>query len=159
MSTAVAVAPLSLARRLVYAVAGLAVVYSVTLWTLTTTVEHAGAAAPMEVVMSFDRLAIDERKPREAVMQYVAEDFVDHDPETGGTRDGLLKLLEGQGRWAVGEMKREVAHVLSNGDVIAIHQRITVKPGDPAMEAVDIFRVNEGRIVEHWGVSQQESAP
>ena len=159
MNAAAAAGSMSLGRRLLLAAVGLVVVYSVTLWTLTTTVKNAGAAAPMEVVMSFDKLAIDERKPRDAVLQYVAENFVDHDPATGGTRDGLLKLLEEQGRWSVADMQRETRHVLSNGDVIAIHQRIVVKPGDPAMEVVDIFRVSEGRIVEHWGVSQKESAP
>ena len=149
---------MSLIKRLLLAVVGLAIVYSVTLWTLTTTVDKAGYATPVEVVAEFDRVTFDERNPRAAVMQYVAEDFVDHDPETGGTRAGLLKLLEAGGRWSVAELKREKLHTFVDGAVIAIHQRIVVRPGEPAAEVVDLFRVDKGKIVEHWGVAQAAPA-
>lgn len=145
---------MSLVKRLVLALIGLAVVYSVTLWTLTTTVQKAGYPTAIEVVTEFDRMTFDQRNPRVAIMEYVAEDYVDHDPATGGTRDGLLKLLEAGGPWSVAEAQREKLHTLTDGAVVALHQRITVKPGEPASEVVDLFRVDKGKIVEHWGVAQ-----
>jgi predicted SnoaL-like aldol condensation-catalyzing enzyme len=145
---------MSLLKRLIYAAIGVAVVFLITWPTLPTTVGNAGNATALEVVTAFDKLAIDERKPRAAVLQYVAENFVDHNPDTDGTRAGMLQLLEGQGKWAVGEMQREVKHIFNAGDTIALHQRIVVKPGDPAMAVVDIFRVDNGKIIEHWDVVQ-----
>ena len=148
---------MSLSRRLLLAVIGLAIVYSVTLWTLTTTVQKAGYPTAAEVVIEFDRMTFEARDPRGAIMTYVAEGYVDHDPETGGTRDGLLKLLEPGGRWAVADLQRQKLHTFVDGDVVAIHQRIT-KAGESPYVVVDLFRVDKGRIVEHWGLAQKEAA-
>lgn len=145
---------MSLLRRLIYAAIGIAIVFAITWPTLPTTVGKAGTASPVEVVTAFDKLVMEDRKPREAVEKYVAETFVDHNSDSGGTRDGLLKLLEGQGKWAVDQLQREVLHRFSADDTVAIHQRIVVRPGEPAMAVVDIFRVDKGRIVEHWDVVQ-----
>lgn len=148
---------MSLLRRLVLAAIGLAVVYSVTLWTLSTTVDEAGYPTAIEVVTEFDRMTFEGRNPRGAILEYVAEEYLDHDPATGGTRDGLLKLLEPGGRWSVADLQREKLHTFADGAVVAIHQLIR-KDGEPTWRVVDLFRVDKGRIVEHWGVAQKEAA-
>jgi hypothetical protein len=48
------------------------------------------AMGTREVMMAFERMAFDERKPTEAVSAYVAPDFVDHNSETRGDRAPVL---------------------------------------------------------------------
>ncbi len=46
----------------------------------------------------------------------------------------------------------EISHVLADGDLVAVHYRFKVSAQDRGMAAVDIFRVANGRIQEHWDV-------
>jgi predicted SnoaL-like aldol condensation-catalyzing enzyme len=38
---------------------------------------------------------------------------------------------------------------------VALHSHLTRKPGDRGMAVVDIFRLENGKIVEHWDVVQE----
>ncbi len=48
----------------------------------------------------------------------------------------------------------EISHVLADGDLVAVHYRFKVSAQDRGMAVVDIFRVSNGRIQEHWDVVQ-----
>jgi predicted SnoaL-like aldol condensation-catalyzing enzyme len=38
---------------------------------------------------------------------------------------------------------------------VVVHSHLTLKPGDRGMAVMDIFRVENGKIVEHWNVLQE----
>jgi len=44
--------------------------------------------------------------------------------------------------------------VIAEGDLVAVHSRYVNVPGDRGQAIVDLFRVRNGKIVEHWDVSQ-----
>jgi predicted SnoaL-like aldol condensation-catalyzing enzyme len=44
---------------------------------------------------------------------------------------------------------------VADGDFVMVHGRYTGW-GPKPMVAVDIFRVNDGKVVEHWDVMQEE---
>jgi len=48
----------------------------------------------------------------------------------------------------------EISHVLADGDLVAVHYRFKMGAQDRGMAVVDIFRVSNGHIQEHWDVGQ-----
>jgi predicted SnoaL-like aldol condensation-catalyzing enzyme len=88
----------------------------------------------------------------DVIDQFVAADYVQHEPGVPPGRDGLKQLILN----AAGRSPKAPAllHLVAEGDVVVAHQ---VVPGsDPtgplAAEGVDIFRIADGLLVEHWGV-------
>lgn len=115
-------------------------------------VEHASMGTK-DVILAFEKMAFDERKPKEAMERYAAPDFVDHNPNVPGNRASVIEHLA-KLDWSTGGPQRTVQHLVVDGDIAMVHHRLVRKPGDPAIAAVDIFRVKNGKLVEHWDVLQ-----
>jgi predicted SnoaL-like aldol condensation-catalyzing enzyme len=47
-----------------------------------------------------------------------------------------------------------VKNVLADGDLVAVHSRIALRPGEPDIAAVHLFRFQRDKIVEMWDVGQ-----
>lgn len=145
---------MSALKRLIAAAAGIAAVLLVTLSTLQKPrTPPPQPTTPTEVVMAFERLAFDERKPKEAILKYVSPEFIDHSPKMDGTRDGAIRHLE-KLDWSTAAPQRDIQRVVAENDIVVIHHRLIRKPGDQPIAAVDIFRVKDGLLVEHWDVLQ-----
>ena len=48
----------------------------------------------------------------------------------------------------------EVKNVLGDGDLVAVHSRIALRPGDTGIAAVHLFRFQGEKIVELWDCGQ-----
>jgi predicted SnoaL-like aldol condensation-catalyzing enzyme len=126
----------------------------------------APAAAPAEdpkspkaVVEAFNKLAFEEHKPIEATLKYIAPDVIEHDVNTpGGGREPILEFMRKRD-WTNSKMKAEVKRVIAEGDLVVVHHHVTDGPDDLGMAFVDIFRVKDGLIVEHWDVAQKVPKP
>ncbi|TQK17716.1 putative SnoaL-like aldol condensation-catalyzing enzyme [Microbacterium sp. SLBN-154] len=109
--------------------------------------------SPSEVVLDFFRTAFTEQNPREAARRYLSTGYIQHNPSVPDGPEAFVTLMEGlfaQAPLASSELMRTIA----DGDLVALHYRVTMAPGDRGMAVVDIFRVEAGRIVEHWDVVQ-----
>lgn len=105
-----------------------------------------------QIVMEFYRQALTARAPREAFERYVAPDFVEHKPEIdGGTREATVDFLE-QLIGALPDPRWEVLRSAAQDDLVFLHARFTPVPDAPAYAIVDVFRLADCRIVEHWDV-------
>ena len=51
--------------------------------------------------------------------------------------------------------RTEVKRMVAEGDLVAVHHHVRPAPGDRGRAVVDIFRLEDGRIVEHWDVVQE----
>jgi steroid delta-isomerase-like uncharacterized protein len=94
-----------------------------------------------------------------------ADDFFDHTPQPGGTRDkaGVLALYK-RLREAFADFTPEIHWQRADGDVVTTYKTyhgthqgefLGVAPTGKTIsfETVDAMRVVNGRIVEHWGVA------
>jgi len=57
--------------------------------------------------------------------------------------------------------KSEIKHVLGDGDMVAVHSHVVLKPGDSGFAIMHLFRFEQGKIVELWDFTQhmQEDSP
>ena len=111
-----------------------------------------GAAENKRIVESFYRQALVDKQPKAAFETWVAPDFVEHKPDVAmPTRDAVSGFLTGLVT-DMPEAKWEIVRSIADGDLVALHVRFTPAPGAPAYAIVDIFRVADCKVVEHWDV-------
>jgi len=78
-------------------------------------------------------------------------DYRQHNPQIPNGPAAIKALLGNLSS----DFKYEPGLVMAEGDYVSIHGRYT-GCGPKPMIAVDIFRVANGKIVEHWDVMQEE---
>lgn len=88
---------------------------------------------------------------RDGILRYVAKDYIQHNPLAADGRDAVLKFFESIPADKL--PKVTLARIIAEGDLAAVHYK-TEFPGRPPFAVVDIFRVHDGKIVEHWDVVQ-----
>ena len=91
-----------------------------------------------------------ERDAR-VVQELFAPDYIQHNPTISSGRDAIGALV---GSLPEG-FRYEPGMVVAEGSIVMIHGRYVGWAPEP-MVAVDIFRVEHGRLVEHWDVMQAE---
>ena len=86
-----------------------------------------------------------------AIDRYWAEDYIQRNPmfPSGSAviREAFSNMPEG--------FKYEIGMVIAEGDLVAIHGRYAGLGPKPLI-VVDIFRVENSKIAEHWDVMQEE---
>lgn len=92
-----------------------------------------------------------QRRDVSLVERLYAADYIQHNPDIPQGRDALAGL--------VAQMSADVWYepglILAEGDLVAIHGRI--RGWAPTSQiVVDLFRIEDGRLAEHWDVLQDE---
>lgn len=77
---------------------------------------------------------------------------VPHDPATTTGIQAFADFFRGPAGAALLEAGSDVRRIVADDPLVAVHNRIGLPTGDVA--AVDIFRVQDGLIAEHWDVVQ-----
>jgi predicted SnoaL-like aldol condensation-catalyzing enzyme len=83
----------------------------------------------------------------DAVDQYFDAGYIQHNPDIASGADALKGLIENLAQ--SGNFKADFARVIADGDIVAFHGRYEGF-GPTPMIAFDVFRVENGKIVEHW---------
>ncbi len=94
-----------------------------------------------------------QHKVDQAVDTYFAPDYIQHNPmvPTGSApMRGFFKKFYVDNP----ESTIELSHVRADGDLVAVNYRFKVNAQYRGMAVVDIFRVGDGHILEHWDVGQ-----
>lgn len=108
---------------------------------------------PKELVLDFFNLAFVNRQPEQAAARYLGTNYTQHNPTAPDGPEIFPRLIQGlfaQAPQAAFHLKRAVAE----DDLVVLHCHLTMSPEDHGQAVVDIFRVENGRIVEHWDVIQ-----
>ena len=97
----------------------------------------------------------DVLKPLESarVDDYFLPGYIQHNPmaETGSA--GLKAFLD----WARStspEAEHHVKRMFADGDFVIAHVHVIINPGERGNAVVDIFRIEDGLIAEHWDAAQ-----
>jgi predicted SnoaL-like aldol condensation-catalyzing enzyme len=100
------------------------------------------------VLEAFD--ALFNRRDFEAAERYFSPGYVQHSAGIEPGRDGLFALVRAVHR------TYESATAVAEGRYVMVHGRFS-GGGRPTRIVVDILRVEDGRLAEHWDVMQDEA--
>lgn len=88
-----------------------------------------------------------------AVDRYIAPGYVQHSSLAEPTVEALKGFLD-RVRTESPDATQTIHRSFVDGDHVITHTHVVRWPGDPGLAVVDIFRVEDGLIVEHWDVIQ-----
>lgn len=133
-------------------VAALVVAGALALGPLTAAAEGPQQEANKKLVVEFYEKAINQ-KDFEAASQYLGSRYTQHNPNAADGPEGLKAFL-GFLRERFPGSKSEIKRVLADGDYVILHVHAVREPGTRGSAIVDIFKLENGKIVEHWDVVQ-----
>jgi predicted SnoaL-like aldol condensation-catalyzing enzyme len=103
------------------------------------------------VLEAFDTLF--NKRDYAAAERFWSADYIQHSAHIGPGRSGLFDLI----RAAPSNLSYENALAVAEGDYVMLHGRFS-NVGQPAnWIAVDIVRMQDGLLAEHWDVLQDEA--
>ncbi|WP_404402718.1 nuclear transport factor 2 family protein [Pelagibacterium halotolerans] len=105
------------------------------------------------VVTAFYETAVNEKDPAGAVACYVGDEYIQHNPLAADGPEAFIAAFEG---WtaAAPDIHLDIKRVIAEGDLVVTHAHLRQGPDDLGMAAMDIFRIEDGKIVEHWDAVQ-----
>ncbi len=104
-------------------------------------------------VTEFYRIALFEGDVDTAIALYGGKSYTQHTPFAANGFDGLRAYV----KWIAEnypETRGEIKRVFADGDYVLLHCHYTGFFGKNGDAIIDIFRLEDGKLVEHWDVIQ-----
>jgi len=112
-----------------------------------------------QVAERFIQLFYVEDNPRDAFMAWMHPDYIQHNPNAPTGRDATLAMME-KSLARLPDLSHEVKRVIwGDADLVAIHFHFKYEPDSAGYSVVDILRIDQGYIREHWDVLQEVPDP
>ena len=104
-------------------------------------------------VLEFYDLAFNKNKPEEAAEKYIGDLYIQHNPGAADGAAAFIGFVRGFRSQFPG-LRFEVKRAIAEGDLVAVHSHLKVSADDRGTSVMDFFRLENGRIVEHWDALQ-----
>jgi predicted SnoaL-like aldol condensation-catalyzing enzyme len=118
---------------------------------------YAADAAQMEankkVVLQLYEAAINQ-KDFEAAAKFLGPHYIQHNPRAADGAEGLKAFLAFL-REKFPDYHSDIKRVFADGDYVILHVHNIPTPGGRGNAIIDIFRLENGKVVEHWDVRQE----
>jgi predicted SnoaL-like aldol condensation-catalyzing enzyme len=108
--------------------------------------------ANRKAVLAFYEKGLNQ-KDADAALAYVGDRYVQHNPNAPDGPDGFRKFV-GFLREKFPNAHSEIKRSFVDGDFVILHVHSVREPGSRGRAIVDIFKLENGKIVEHWDVVQ-----
>jgi predicted SnoaL-like aldol condensation-catalyzing enzyme len=123
---------------------------------LTAQASYAADAQQQEAnkkaVVEFYERALNE-KDFEAASKYLGPRYTQHNPNAPDGPEGLKTFLQFLKEKFPGS-RSEIKRVFADGDYVILHVHAVREPGTRGNAIIDIFKLENGKVVEHWDVVQ-----
>ena len=116
-----------------------------------------GAAAQQQeankknVVEFYDKAL--NQKDFEAASKYLGPRYTQHNPVAADGPEGRKAFLQFL-RDKFPNSHSEIKRVSADGEYVIVHVHAIREPGTRGRAIIDIFKLENGKIVEHWDVAQ-----
>jgi len=103
-------------------------------------------------VAEFYEKALNQ-KDFEAASKYLGPRYTQHNPGAADGPEGLKAFIQFL-RDNFPNSRSEIKRVFADGDNVIVHVHAIREPGTRGRAIIDIFKLENGKIVEHWDVAQ-----
>jgi predicted SnoaL-like aldol condensation-catalyzing enzyme len=115
----------------------------------------AGIKENKKLVLDFYDLAFNQHEPVKAAEKFLAPEYIQHNPYVA---TGRMAFIEAFKKMLLDEKEKQSKNIfkrtIAEGDLVVLHSHKIRFEGDRGVAGVDIFRVKNGKIIEHWDVNQ-----
>lgn len=94
-------------------------------------------------------MALDSSRMEE----FFTSTYIQHNPTVVTGPEGLKGVLD-RARVQAPHAQHHIKRVFVDGDHVIAHVHLIMHPGELGRAVVDIFRIEGGKIAEHWDVAQ-----
>ena len=105
-----------------------------------------------QAVLAFYEKGLNQ-KDADAALQYVGSRYVQHNPTAADGPEGFRKFIAFL-REKFPNSRSVIKRSFVEGDYVILHVNSVREPGTRGSAIVDIFKLENGKIVEHWDVVQ-----
>jgi predicted SnoaL-like aldol condensation-catalyzing enzyme len=109
-----------------------------------------------QVVVDYYQTAFNGN-PEKAVADHFGPRYIQHNPEAQDGPEAFIGFV----RWLRDQypnLQLDIKRVIAEGDMVVTHSHLDLEPGNPdnpGRALADFFRVENGKVVEHWDVIQE----
>ncbi len=119
---------------------------------LAACVTASGAANAPAWLSDFVDIFYRRKDVRTAFERYVAEDYIQHSEGIGQGREAAIAALSPM--FARPQFQLDPIRVMHDGSLATVFVRVAVGAEVSAL-VIDIFRIDQQRIVEHWDIKRE----
>ncbi|WP_199547059.1 nuclear transport factor 2 family protein [Streptomyces sp. N35] len=95
--------------------------------------------------------------PEKAIANHFGPVYIQHNPDAADGPEAFIGFV----RWLRGEypnVQLNIKKVMAEGNMVVTLSHLDLEPGDPdnpGRALADFFRLENGKVVEHWDVIQE----
>lgn len=97
---------------------------------------------------------IINKKDFESARKYIGKNYKQHNPLVADGPEGLKAFIEFL-KTSFPEARSEIKRTLADGDYVVLHVHSVRPPNMRGRAIIEIFRLEDGKIDEHWDVIQE----
>ena len=111
------------------------------------------ALSNREIVEEFLDLINHKHRVRDAFEKFTDDSYIQHNPHCRDGREDAITLIEGM--VSLPGFNASLKHVVAEGEFVTVHMHVELGGGRPDLAVMDLWRVMDQKIVEHWDVIQE----
>jgi len=95
-------------------------------------------------------------KDSTVIDKFITVDYIQHNPKVADGKDAFKQVTY---KWNIHNMppkKIDILRVIAEGDLVVLHIRDTWQ--DKTFSLIEMFRIENGLIKEHWDIRQEVPA-
>jgi|GEM_PF-142102 len=108
--------------------------------------------ANKKIVREFYNASLNE-KNWEKTVTFIGNRYIQHNPNAASGPEGFKAHIDNLKK-NFPQNHGEIKRMFATDDLVAIHVHVKRKPEDRGYAVVDMFRLENGKVVEHWDVVQ-----
>ncbi len=110
------------------------------------------------IVVDFYQGVFQKHEVKAYSDRYIGNQYIQHNPHVPDGKTPFVNYFT-QYFKENPDAKSTIKRVVADGDLVWLHVHSTQNSKDLGTAVVDIFRIENGKIVEHWDVQQQVPKP